>query len=346
MLKRGIRSGRDAETRSGFTLVELLVVITIIAILIALLLPAVQMAREAARRGQCTSNMKQLSLGCLNHESAHGIFPSGGWWFFWSGDPDRGVGREQPGGWCYSILPYIDQVPLYELGIGHTSESADDVTARSAGICRRIQTPLSVLACPTRRPPQLFTGGCPGNWTAYGGYISGHATVDYAGNGGDTAFTSYICDANWGKAPGNYPSYPGFTGWQDTKPVKGIFYSRSAVTVAMIGDGLSNVFLLGEKYVNPDEYLTGNDGGDDWSPFHGCQDDTIRSAGPLGAAYLPIQDTPGTAYGYAFGSAHAVSFNMSMCDGSVHSISYSIDPTAWCYLANRDDGHPVDASKL
>src|SRR5450830_1653987 len=92
------------QKSAAFTLVELLVVITIIGILIALLLPAVQAAREAARQTQCRNNLKQLSLGCLNHEQILGFFPSGGWGATWVGDPAR-IGNRQPGSWAYAILP-------------------------------------------------------------------------------------------------------------------------------------------------------------------------------------------------------------------------------------------------
>src|SRR5271169_4167733 len=101
----------------GFTLVELLVVITIIGILIALLLPAVQAAREAARQVQCRNNLKQLALGCLQHENLTKRLPSGGWGYAWAGDADRGNDLRQPGGWIYNILPYIEQQPLHDLGI-------------------------------------------------------------------------------------------------------------------------------------------------------------------------------------------------------------------------------------
>ena len=106
--------------RRGFTLVELLVVIAIIGILIALLLPAVQAAREAARRLQCKNNLKQQALGCMTHNDALGYLPSGGWDFLSLGDPDRGFGEQQPGGWMYSILPYIEHQSIYELGKGLT----------------------------------------------------------------------------------------------------------------------------------------------------------------------------------------------------------------------------------
>src|SRR5687768_4642654 len=93
----------------GFTLVELLVVIAIIGVLIALLLPAVQAAREASRRSQCQNHLKQLSLAGMNFEGANGALPSGGWGWHWMGDPDAGYDKNQPGSWVYSLLPYLEQ---------------------------------------------------------------------------------------------------------------------------------------------------------------------------------------------------------------------------------------------
>src|SRR5262245_9385622 len=114
MSKRSSPTARWA----AFTLVELLVVISVIAVLVGLLLPAVQQAREAARRMQCSNNLKQIGLGALNHESTHQYLPSGGWGHRWVGDADSGFGRSQPGGWVYSLLPYVEQSALHSRGAG------------------------------------------------------------------------------------------------------------------------------------------------------------------------------------------------------------------------------------
>ena len=126
--------------RPGFTLVELLVVIAIIGILIGMLLPAVQMVREAARRTSCGNNLRQISLAFHLHHDAHQYFPSGGWdWFrppvYTSSQP--AIGADQHAGWGFQILPYVEATNVWE---------ADALTA--------IGTPNSIFFCPSRRGPQ------------------------------------------------------------------------------------------------------------------------------------------------------------------------------------------------
>src|SRR5215467_2437131 len=148
------RSFNDRRANGAFTLVELLVVIAIIGILVALLLPAVQAAREAARRGQCANHLKQLSLAMLSHHDTFKHFPTGGWKYVWTGDPDRGHNKEQPGSWIYQILPFIEEDAIYALG----ADGQPDVitAAQKAGAAERESKAVNILFCPSRRPAGAY----------------------------------------------------------------------------------------------------------------------------------------------------------------------------------------------
>ena len=138
----------------GFTLVELLVVITIIAILIPLFCRPCRRPGRGLRRLQCSNNLKQLALAMVHHEGQYGYFPSGGWNWEWCADPDRGTGREQPGGWPYPVLPYLEQMALYNLGSDFQPNAW--TPTQWAGEAQRTQTPLAVHTCPTRRRCTMY----------------------------------------------------------------------------------------------------------------------------------------------------------------------------------------------
>ncbi|MDY0166683.1 MAG: DUF1559 domain-containing protein [Thermoguttaceae bacterium] len=325
---------RIQNSQSAFTLVELLVVITIIGILISLLLPAVQSAREAARRMQCQNNLKQMALAFHNHESTHGYFPTGGWGCQWVGDPDRGFNKRQPGGWAYNILPYMEQQALWSLGTGLSG------TEKAEALAQCVTTPLSFQNCPTRRRSIAYP-----NKTAYRLSISTELAPvagrsDYAANFGSTNY--------WGgSSPGSYNDADGLTeqkwldDYQSGNTYNGIVYRRSEVTVAMVRDGLTNTYMVGEKYLMPDHYTTEQASNDDQAMYVGHDQDVLR-----GTYWIPMQDRPSVLGSYTFGSAHSGAFNMAMGDGSVRTISYAIDTSVHRALGNRASGEPIDQSRF
>jgi prepilin-type processing-associated H-X9-DG protein len=332
--------------------VELLVVIAIIGILIALLLPAVQAAREAARRTQCVNNLKQLALGAINHHDAHGHLPTGGWGYAWVGDPDRGVGHRQPGGWIFNVLPYVEQGPLHDLGGLHVAFlglgpgnsgnfGADDVPkAKADASSVRIGTPVPMFNCPTRRSALAYpapTGLAHFHTPLYASYTENLARSDYAANSGDI-----FLDVGPGPpsfAEGDAREY----NWPDKSHHTGINHQRSEIRIAQITDGTSNTYLIGEKYIRPENYTTGGDPGDNESMYMGENGDVVRWANrDIG----PLQDRPGGSFWPHWGSAHSGGLNMAFCDGSVHLISYGIDLETHRRFGNRKDGLPVGAEQF
>ena len=322
-----IRSG-PFRSRKAFTLVELLVVIAIIAMLVTLLLPAVQAAREAARRTQCSNHLKQIALGSLTHESAHGFLPTGGWGFAFIGDPERGFGEDQPGGWMYVILPFIEETALHDIGNGLPKRDKE----RALGI-QLATTPVSAYSCPSRREPRArkFNNYDPWRnaWTAR---LPETARGDYAFSGGDSRDAVAVGPSSYEQ--GDSPDYD----WADRNDptLNGICFQRSILPLQRVEDGTSKTYLCGEKYLKPGHYETGESWGDDASYYTGVDHDNLRWAGDF-----PARDQEGLIAPWIFGSAHEAGFQVALCDGAVAMIPFGVDHIVHKSLANRRDGGAV-----
>jgi prepilin-type N-terminal cleavage/methylation domain-containing protein len=349
--------------RRGFTLVELLVVIAIIGILVALLLPAVQAAREAARRAECLNHLKQIGIGFLNHESSKKILPGAGWSPWWVGDPLWGSGRMQPGGWMYQILPYIEEQALYDLGVGGNKTDMNRSQQQTGAVTLQ-QTPVAAFNCPSRRPARALPWGLTAAWKPFNsGTITQAARGDYAANGGDTTgggyqtagqstpddltddkFLGMSAPLNWLWPDYTKPDNPvAPASWPTLNMQSGVNFFGVDMKLKYITDGTSKTYMVGEKFNDPDSYESdGNvNGGDNESYFGGYDWDTNRWADTP-----PLHDAPGGNFYTMFGSAHASVWQVVMCDGSVRALSYDIDLTVHRHFANRSDGQPIPDSGL
>jgi prepilin-type N-terminal cleavage/methylation domain-containing protein/prepilin-type processing-associated H-X9-DG protein len=223
-------SQRRRNQQRGFTLIELLVVIAIIAVLISLLLPAVQSAREAARRAQCVNNMKQLALAVMNYESSNGCFPP----------IELDCTCETPGSihngpsWLVAICPQLEQGPLYNAyNYSITWRSYPNITVTS--------TQISTLICPSelvpdRSPLQSSYTTAPIPVPAGSPFMQAHTT--YAGCSG-----IYYDDFRSGTSLTD----PCYQTWGATE--KGVIVGDNKITIAGITDGLSNTFMVGETAI-------------------------------------------------------------------------------------------------
>jgi prepilin-type N-terminal cleavage/methylation domain-containing protein len=297
---------RNPRNPSAFTLVELLVVIAIIAVLIALLVPAVQKVREAAARTDCINNLKQMGLAFHNHHDTFKFFPSGG---KGCGAP-RTIIHGAPANYTQQAWPWTYQIlPFIE----------QDALWRLSSDADIIATPVPMFYCPTR-------GRTP--------VVQDIAVSDYAGNGGTFGVW---CEGDPGENSLDGPLTP--TGGQP-------------INFAAITDGTSNTLLIGEKWLYWTWYEDRTTGpgscidNEGWNS--GWDNDTLCfSSSEAQAPVLPQQDSQtGWDCGLIFGSAHASTMQSVFCDGSVHTIQYSIDPRTWVNLCSRNDGQEIDTSEF
>jgi prepilin-type N-terminal cleavage/methylation domain-containing protein/prepilin-type processing-associated H-X9-DG protein len=288
--------------RPAFTLIELLVVIAIIAVLMGLLVPAVQQVREAAARTQCRNNLKQIGLALHSYHDRMKAFPPG---YFSNSAPDGS--DSGPGwGWAYYLLPDLEQTNLqrqinFALGVGHPANAAPRVA------------PLAIFLCPSDSPPRTFTvsdgNGQPLGDVAYGNYLGVN------GNGG---VSDHAADND------------------------GPFLRNRRFRIADIQDGLSNTLFIGERsstmsYTTWAGAATGGvvPSRRDPAAAEAAPALVLGHCGP----HLP--NNPLVTDADAFSSGHLQGVNFLFGDGSVHTINSAVATDIYDALATRAGGEPV-----
>lgn len=302
--------------RQGFTLVELLVVIAIIGILVALLLPAVQAARESARRAQCLNNFKQVALGCQNHAATFKTFPTGVnmWEKGGCNNPD-GKASYSGFSWSTYILPYLEENATYEkmdVKVGGREYATPPNYKAGAYF---VQTYL----CPSSTTSRTLVGCCTG---------------PYPGNGKtdaeDLAVTNMVGVADsisWAcKSSGTL----GATEWPKND-ADGMLYHRSSVGSNKVSDGTSKTLLIGEVVSGVESSFSGYF----WSTWN-----ILHTRNGINAM-RPENFTWLQAVG-SFGSYHVAGCHFAFADGSAHFVSENVHPLVLAALTTRAGGDVID----
>jgi len=336
--------------RRGFTLIELLVVIAIIAILIGLLLPAVQKVREAAARAQCQNNLKQIGLALHNHESALGYFPTAG---AQSAAMDVMPGQYNTNfpvvGWAAQILPYIEQDNLNRFVLSNGPSAWQSALGKAP-----VEVPVKTYNCPSRSDRRSKAA----SWGSV------YAMGDYAG-----VITEYGMQWQMTQPPdaNEANTFKGIIvkGGHVRSDTPSLTKKNGTVSISAISDGTSNTMAIGEKAVSARQYQPNVwDWGDLPGWAHNSDWPNMRIVGNW-VPPLADNDTtriswatysPGWFWEPGFGSAHTGIFNAVMGDGSVRSFRFSIgnsgnmgslDNNSVLYrLGRRDDGGVIDQSAL
>lgn len=299
VVSQALRNGRGSpRRRHGFTLVELLVVIAIIGVLVALLLPAVQSAREAARRAACQNNLRNLALACLTFEEANGHFAQGF---------DVQPWMDESWGWTTHTLPYLEEQAMYD-ALGVSSRRLMDLfrAARSEPrLLTLLQTPLAIFRCPSDDAPVLLPGQPSG---------SRH----FRGNNSPSSFEPALSNYIGCKGFIDNTCYPGD---EQRCKTNGMFHGASAIEMGQVTDGTSQTFLLGERdsFCNAASWIGCRNppGPDQWGTYFVLGRVTLKINHPVTGAHNTCTES--------FASAHPGGAFFAYVDGSVHFVSEDID---------------------
>ena len=334
------------KERQAFTLVELLVVIAIIGVLVALLLPAVQAAREAARRMSCSNNLKNIGLAIINFEGTSKKFPVG----IHYGVPQCQVPSEYCDiamtgkGWIVDILPYLEQPAMHDgmkLGFNDPSRSAGAMkfAATSSGgrgmgrkeIREFMLKQLPVLTCPsddsatTRPTNQFWWNGIEVATTNYKGVLGDNVVVP--------GFSQWRVDGGGVKRDGSAPDCH-----DGLEECNGILWRNNYghdITLRKVTDGTSNTFVVGETVVGQDPHSTAYFSDGDWA-----------GVSPALNFFLPVEEMDKVNAGQSekwawvrgFRSRHPGGAHFVMVDGSVHYINEGVDHQVYRALGTKDGG--------
>ena len=322
---RGLSAGLDwVRLRRGFTLVELLVVIAIIALLVSLLLPAVQQTREAARRVQCKNNLKQFGLALANYHDVHGIFAIGGTGACCTNPPNLGF--------IPRLLPFLDQAPLFN----QLNMSAEDATQSILGngtVARLVILPMAVC------PSDAMLGPNP---TA-----CGYAATNYDGSQGSQGFQSVdgSCQPYF-----NTALKQGFYDGQDISRISGMGNRAGAVArIQDVTDGTSNTIHMGEILPSCNDHGCGGFWAANGMNFHAGTatpiNDFTTCAWAKGAQvrFPNCTSQSNWNFGWGFRSLHSGGAHFLLVDGSVKFLNQNIDYQTYQYLGGRNDGNVVGA---
>ena len=333
------RVASSASSSRGFTLIELMTTMAIVGLLTAMLMPAVQSARESARRASCQNHLRQIGLAVSLHHDARRYLPSSGN----SGVISRLGGRVtsaggtpyQQAGTLFQLLPYLEEQQ------GH---AADDASARGLVVASYF--------CPSRRSPRsrLDENDLPVGLNDYAMPVWKDTTAGPGKGGASAGCWNYWSDAT-ATDEINHPFY------RNTAFVRGGVRDTAFAPgrISHITDGTANVILVAEKFVDPTRYeplpATQDPAQNGWPGlsftdngyFGGWSWATMRCTG-----YGPMPDQPygAIAYWQMFGAAHPTAMNAVFADGSVRPLSYEIANAVFQLLCRKNDGFSVDLSGL